>query len=245
MAEQPARICELAQEAAEAEDAETALRALSTLRCEVDSFVSTNVERALAAGRTFSDVARALGVSRQAAHRRFRDLAPARPRQCDRRLAATDAARRVVRLAQAEARAAGASLGSEHVLLGVLRTDSDAARALRFEGVTPERTRACVGTTAPARRRSAPETGPEPGAMPPILKHAARLALGRGDHDLDLEHLLLAALAAPDGGARNALTALAVPAETLRTSLTRRRPRPATVNGADARSNRGSQERPS
>jgi hypothetical protein len=34
-----------------------------------------------------------------------------------------------------------------------------------------------------------------------------------------------------------------VPAEALRTSLTRRRPRPATVNGADTRSNGGSQER--
>jgi ATP-dependent Clp protease ATP-binding subunit ClpA len=246
MADQPARICELAQEAAAAEDAEAALRALSALRCELDSFVSVNVGHALAAGRSFSDVARALGVSRQAVHRRYRDLAPARPRRRDRRLVATDAARRVVRLARAEARAAGASLGSEHVLLGVLRTDSDATRALRFEGATPERARACMGTTAlqaPAGRKSGPESGPEPGAMPPILKHAARLALRRGDQDLDLEHLLLAALAAPDGGARDALAALAVPTEALRSSLTRRRPRRATVDGADTRSNSNGQGR--
>jgi hypothetical protein len=222
--QQPERICELAQEAAAAEDAETALRALSALRGEVDSFVSINVERALAAGRSFSDVARALGVTRQAAHRRFRDLAPARPGHRDRRLAATDAARHVVRLARAEAHAAGASPGSEHVLLGILRTDSDPTRALRFEGVTPERARACVGTTAPhpsARHRS----GADPGSMPEILKHAAGLALKRGEHDLDVEHLLLAALAAPDGGARDTLTALAVPMETLRSALTRRRRR--------------------
>lgn len=243
IAEQPERICELAQKAAAAEDAETALRTLSALRREVDSFVCIRVGHALAAGSSFSDVARALGVSRQAAHRRFRDLAPARRRNGKRRLAATDAARRVVRLAQAEARAAGASLGSEHVLLGVLHTDSDAARTLRFKGVTLERARARVGTTArdaSARRKSGLETGPgtgsESGSMPRILKQAARLALRRGDQDLDLEHLLLAALAAPDGGARDALAALAVPTESLRTSMTRRRP----VIGADTGSSRSS-----
>jgi hypothetical protein len=233
MAEQPERICDLAQKAATAEDAETALRTLSALRREVDSFVCTHVGHALAAGRSFSDVARALGVSRQAAHRRFRDLAPARRRNGARRLGATDAARRVVRLAQAEARAAGASLGSEHVLLGVLRTDSDTTRMLRFKGVTLERARACAETIArdaPAR----PESGADAGSMPRILKHAARLALSRGDQDLDLEHLFLAALAVPDGGARDTLAALGVPTEPLRsTSSTRRRPPLATAIGAD------------
>jgi AraC-like DNA-binding protein len=206
MASQSQRICELAQESAGARDAETALRALSELRREVDAFVCVHVERALHAGGSFSDVARALGISRQAAHRRFRELAPARrPRR--RRLVATDAARRVVRLARAEALAARESPGSEHILLGILRTDSAVTRALRLEGATPERTRAYV------RSASAEATDDrESSSLPRILRQAARFALSRGDDELDVEALLLAAVADPDGGARRTLTALDVPA---------------------------------
>lgn len=221
MAQQAARICELAQQSAAADDADTALRALAELRREADAFVHVHVRRALAAGHSFSDVARALGISRQAAHRRFRDLAPARRRHRRRPLVATDAARRVVQLARTEALAAGASPGSEHVLLAILRTDSDATRALRFKGVTPERARACLQShpgEAHDRRDS--------GSMPRILKQAARVAVSRGDHELNLEQLLLAALADPDGGARRMLTALDVKPASLRTHLGRRSPRP-------------------
>jgi hypothetical protein len=118
------RICELAQAAAEAEDADAALRALTQLRQETDTLIRVHARRALGSGRSFSDIARALGISRQAAHRRFRDLTPERRRARKRPLVATDAARRVVRLARAEALAAGAPPGSAHVLLGVLRTDA-------------------------------------------------------------------------------------------------------------------------
>ena len=202
MADQAERICELAQKSAAAADTDTALRALTELRGEVDAFVRVQVGRALAAGQSFSHVARTLGISRQAAHRRFRDLAPSRVRDRKRPLVATQAARRAVRLAQAEAYAAGATPGGEHVLLGILRTDCEAARALRFEGVTPERARACLQTIA--------RDGQDPGSIRRILKQAAAIALNRGDRELDLEQLLLAALADPEGGASRTLAALAV-----------------------------------
>jgi hypothetical protein len=221
MADQAQRICDLAQESAAANDHETALRALTELRSEVDAFVRAHVGRALAAGRSFSDVARALGISRQAAHRRFRDLAPARRRDP---LVATDAARRVVRLAQAEALAAGASPGSEHVLLGILRTDCEAARALRFDGVTPERARACVrsdGVRTPEGESCHTRGAGQSSSLPRILKQAARVALRRGDRELDPDPLLLAAVADPDGGARRTLTALSVEPESLRARLRR------------------------
>jgi hypothetical protein len=227
MARQAERICELAQESAVAEDADAALRALSELRREVDAFVRVHVADALLAGRSFSDVARALGISRQAAHRRFRDLAPKRRADQRRPLVATDAARRVMRLAQTEAAAAGASPGSEHVLLGILRTDNEATRALRLEGVTPERVRAFV------RSRSGRAAGcRESRSMRCILKRAARIALSRGDHELDVEMLLLAALADPDGGARTAVTGLAIGSVSLRTLLGGRMPRSPAVIGA-------------
>ena len=188
--EPAARICELAEASTTADDADTALRALTELRTEIDALVRVQVARALAAGRSFSDVARTLGISRQAAHRRFRDLAPKDRDDRRQALVATEAARRVVQIATAEAYAAGTTPGSEHVLLGVLRTDCDASRALRFEGVTPERARACLQSSARA--------GHDAGSMPRILKHAARVALSRGDREVDLEELLLAALADPD-----------------------------------------------
>ena len=52
-----------------------ALATLTDLRGELDELERTHVARALQAGESFADVARPLGISRQAAHRRYRDLA--------------------------------------------------------------------------------------------------------------------------------------------------------------------------
>jgi hypothetical protein len=51
-----------------------ALRALTALRDELDVLEHEQVRRALDGGDTFADVARGLGISRQAAHRRYRYL---------------------------------------------------------------------------------------------------------------------------------------------------------------------------
>ena len=80
------RVCELAEEAAQAEDGMSALRTLTELRREVEALTSAHVGRALASGHSFAAVARALGITRQAAHRRFRHLAPDRTSVPPRRL---------------------------------------------------------------------------------------------------------------------------------------------------------------
>src|SRR3954447_9080543 len=67
-------ICRLAEAAADATDPEAALETLTRLRREVDEFERQQVARALTAGRSFKTIARALGVSRQAVHRRYYDL---------------------------------------------------------------------------------------------------------------------------------------------------------------------------
>ena len=51
-----------------------ALAALTTLRSELDAFEREQVRRALESGYSYSAVARGLGISRQAAHRRYRGL---------------------------------------------------------------------------------------------------------------------------------------------------------------------------
>jgi hypothetical protein len=196
------RLCRLAERAASADDPASALRILTELRRELDAFVGIQVRRSLAAGRSFGEVARALGISRQAAHRRYRGLAPVRP-GAPRRLVATEQARQVVRGARAETLTAGApAAGSREVLLGILRTECDAAQALRSEGVTLEKARACAPLV---------DSGGGDGhsnCLERIVRRAGRVAVARGDAHVRPEQLLLAAIADADGGASGTLAAL-------------------------------------
>lgn len=207
--EQGRRICRLAQEAAEAGDAEPALRVLTELRGELDAFERLHVGRGLAAGRSFAELARVLGISRQAAHRRYRELAPRRRRP--RRLEATEHVRQVIRIALAETCAAGrTAVGSRELLLAILRTDRDAARALRAQGVTLEAARAC---------RAVDGDGGDPAGLRRILQRAGRLALGRRDRQLASTHLLLALVADSDRGAAHTLAALGTTPASIRAAL--------------------------
>jgi hypothetical protein len=141
MREPQHRICRLADEAAAATDPESALRKLRELRDELDKFERTQVVDALRAGLSFGAIAKALSISRQAAHRRYRDLAnvAAKP------LRLSSNARRAILLAREEAASSGArGVASEHLLLGVLRSGGSASRALEAGGVTPEAARKCL-----------------------------------------------------------------------------------------------------
>ena len=104
----------------------------------------------------------------------------------------TDKARRVVVLAQDEARRLGHTyIGTEHILLGLLREDDGtAARALESLG---------VGLQA-ARHRVEAETGRGPGQSGHIpftpeakrtLELSLREALQLGENYIDTEHILL------------------------------------------------------
>src|ERR1700759_842739 len=77
MADLSQRLTQLLEHAVRASDPEVALHALSKLRKELDAFERVQAWRALDAGSSYGAVARALGVSRQAAHRRYRELAAA------------------------------------------------------------------------------------------------------------------------------------------------------------------------
>jgi len=196
------RLCRLAEGAACADDPGSALRILTELRRELDAFIAVQVRRSLAAGRSFGEVARGLGISRQAAHRRYRRLAPVRP-DAPRRLVATEQARQVVRGARAETLVAGApAAGSREVLLGILRTECGAAQALRSEGVTLEKGRACAPVV-----HSAAGNG-DSSCLERIVRRAGRVAVARGDEHVRPEQLLLAAITDADGGASGTLAAL-------------------------------------
>lgn len=209
------RICQLADEAAAANDPEAALAALHDLRKELVSFERSRVAQALRSGSSFAAVAKALGISRQAAHRRFRDLAPAAAEP----LALSSHARRVVHLAREEAaRNDSGELASAHLLIGVLRSGGGTSTALEAEGVTAE-----------AARRSLPAdnaTSTPPGCERhsggrPLLSEAAEIARARRSRCIEADHIALAALDAPDGRALRAVTALGVRPAALRERLAR------------------------
>src|SRR3954452_22297422 len=64
----------LLERAITAAEPTAALRALTALRDELDALERQQVGRALREGKTFTAIAKPLGISRQAAHRRYRDL---------------------------------------------------------------------------------------------------------------------------------------------------------------------------
>ncbi|MBE2315989.1 hypothetical protein DVA67_008385 [Solirubrobacter sp. CPCC 204708] len=105
-----ARILTELQRALTASDPLDALNALTHLRAALDTYEHEQVRRALDQGESFAAIAREVGISRQAAHRRYRGLTIEPPTYTPRML-------RVLALARSEAAREGAdSVEVEHVM---------------------------------------------------------------------------------------------------------------------------------
>jgi transposase-like protein len=218
----PSRLVGRLEHAVHASEPEAALYALSALRRELDAFERVQAWRALEGGSSYGAVARALGISRQAAHRRYRELAAATeppPGATEPpRLRVAPEARAAVQLAGEEAAALGATrIGSEHLLLGILRAgDPIAAGALRAAGVTLEN----------ARLAAAPTLAGEDATDEKITAYARRVftdalrtAAADPSHTIGAADLLRSALSDEAGGACRTLEALGVDVAALRASL--------------------------
>jgi ATP-dependent Clp protease ATP-binding subunit ClpA len=200
---------ELALTAAEAEPPDAGLRAVAALRARLDSLESLHVEKALRAGWSWRQVAEALGVTKQAVHKKHarRIAAKLAEEPADgggerQRLLVTGQARQSVRLAREEAEALGApALASEHLLLGLLRDDrGPVVQALRSVGVSLEEARAQVAPSRSGKARAQAGAG-VPGERLPVspdaravMEQSLREAVRRRDGHLGVEHLLLALL---------------------------------------------------
>jgi transposase-like protein len=216
------RLVELLEHAVRASEPETALHALSALRRELDAFERVQAWRALDEGSSYGSVARALGISRQAAHRRYRDLAaatePPPGGDAPARLRVAPEARAAVQLAGEEAAALGAPrMGSEHLLLGILRAgDPFAAGALRAAGVTIENARLAAAPTLAGE--DAPDEKLTAYARR-VFSEALRTAAADPSHMIGVADLLRSALSDETGGACRTLEALSVDVAGLRASL--------------------------
>jgi ATP-dependent Clp protease ATP-binding subunit ClpA len=212
--ERGTRLAELASEVAGAPTPRAALRRLSELRAELEAFERQQVARALAEGASFAAIARDLGLSRQAVHRRFRSLS-AEPSP----LQTSPDVRRVLQHAREEAAALGSGLmGSEHILLAVLRAgDLPAAGLLREAGITLHRARAQVEGASPRAKLFRRE--PDPGELITFLEGPARAARARGGRRIEVDDVLAGALQDPSGGAARTLRALGADPAALRDRL--------------------------
>ena len=126
----------------------------------------------------------------------------------------TDSARRVVVLAQQEARMLNHGyIGTEHILLGLIHEDKGvAARALTSMGISLEATRQAVEDIIARGAEPPPESGPIPFTprSKKVLELSLREALQLGSDYIGTEHILLALIREGDGVAAQILLAKGV-----------------------------------
>jgi hypothetical protein len=216
---------ELAEKAL-ADDLAESLTALAMLRSEQQREEAQRVSDALRAGWSWSQIGAALGITKQAAHRKYakRELVPAAA-PGDRELVISANARLAVFMARREAAGRGDSVvGTEHLLLGMLQQgEGGACEALKDVGVTLQSARVQADLFFPSDFADV-----EPGRLP--LSAAARVALERstgevlrtGQRKLDTAHLLLALLRDAEARAVKLLTGLGVSPEAVERAVARR-----------------------
>src|SRR5688500_18163409 len=122
MAPNTQRILALLERALTAAEPTSSLSALTALRAELDVLERARVARALQAAETFASVAAPLGISRQAAHRRYRDLAAAPPPPARSPSLSPEARAALIRAREEAARHGSSSIDSQHLLLAIART---------------------------------------------------------------------------------------------------------------------------
>jgi hypothetical protein len=179
-----------------------------------DAVLGHFVDRCRRNGHSWTEISGALGVSKQAAHKRFSYAAPTLERF-------TDRARRAVDAAASAARELGHNfVGTEHLLLGLFaQPEGLAARALAEAGVQQAAVEAKVLEVVPR--------GSEPLLDNPLytpraslaLQGALEEALRLGHNYIGTEHILLGLMRDRDALAARALKELDVSAERIRARL--------------------------
>jgi hypothetical protein len=170
-----------------------------------DHLVGHFVDQARRSGASWTDIGRSMGVTKQAAQKRFVPKGPVEldsldPDQGFGRF--TPRARNVVIAAQNEAHDAGNDeIGPLHLLLGLLHEpEALAAQSLVAQGVALDAVRDGAVERLPARVDDAPALVPFDGAARKVLELTFREALRLGHNYIGTEHILLALLELEDGG---------------------------------------------
>jgi ATP-dependent Clp protease ATP-binding subunit ClpA len=233
----------LARIARRGRDPTERLRALTQLRRELDSLETELAADALRAGRTWREIGAALGVSKQAAHRRHsHDVAQldraAETDHAGAHLIVSEEVRTAVRMARHEAASAGdQAFGTGHLLLGVLQCGDEAAVAvLDNVGLTLGAARQAIHPTAELSRGAAAAAngnghvngdGPAAVASPRARRTLARALTESSRHSSDsltAIDLLRALLRDESGGAAQTLDSLGIDPGHVRAEIERSAP---------------------
>ncbi|MEN3585706.1 Clp protease N-terminal domain-containing protein [Streptomyces sp. ZYX-F-203] len=220
------------------EDAVLAAEYLTDL---ADHLIGHFVDQARRSGASWTEIGGRMGVTRQAAQKRFVPKEPSSPEQEPGFGRFTPRARGVVAAAHEEARAAGATEGlPAHLLLGLLREPEGlAAQAIAAQHVSPDAVREAALATLPTADPEAPAVVPYGAGARKVLELCTREALRLGHHHVGTEHLLLALLEHENGrGPLGALGVAKEPVERHITDTLALLTRPETATPADSASGR-------
>ena len=160
-----------------------------------DHLIGHFVDQARRSGASWTDIGRSMGVSKQAAQKRFVAKADLDPSQGFHKF--SDAARAVVVTSMSRAKATGQhEIRPEHLLLALLDLpDSLGAKALAAQGVDARTAESTVMQALPAASYPVPDVVPFDARSRKALELTFRAAL-RLSHDLvGTGHILLALLA--------------------------------------------------
>jgi ATP-dependent Clp protease ATP-binding subunit ClpA len=170
----------------------TASAVASELTDTSDALVGHFVDQCRAAGHTWAEISGSLGVTRQAAHKKYSSI----PRDLERW---TPRAKQVLDHAISGARAFGhAFVGTEHLLLGLFPPGGIGAQILDGYGLTEASVAEQVLAHTP-RRESGPAEPPFTPLAAQALGGALTEAISMGHNYIGTEHLLLGLFGQPDG----------------------------------------------
>ena len=186
-----------------------------------DHLIGHFVDQARRTGASWTEIGEYMGVSKQAAQKRFVPKKTGAPESLEGGAFArfTQRARHTIVQAQEEARAAGHDyIGTEHLLLGLLHEpDALAAKAIKAQGVSLDRVRAGVtAVLGPAGEAPSGHIPFTPRAKK-VHELTTREALRLGHNYVGTEHILLGLLAEEEGLAAKALGELRVSQEAAET----------------------------
>ncbi len=167
-----------------------------------DHLIGHFVDQARRSGASWTDIGRSMGVTKQAAQKRFvakGDAPDLDPSQGFSRF--TERARNVVMAAQNEAHAAGnAEIGLSHLVRGLLgEPEGLGASAIVEQGVSLDAVRQVATATLPPPAGDVPALVPFDAHARKALELTYREALRLGHNHVGTEHVLLALLEADDG----------------------------------------------
>lgn len=180
-----------------------------------DHLIGHFVDQARRSGASWTDIGRSMGVSKQAAQKRFVPKEPSLEELANTFGRFTDRARKVVIGAQAAARnASNNHIGAEHILFGLLgETEGLAAKAIAEFGLPLQEAIPKVMDSFDPPSDTVADQLPFDVHGKKVMELTLREGLRLGHNYIGTEHILLAVLELGEGRAYDLLTAWGVTKE--------------------------------